>query len=51
MCRWKHLLLALVEAAQGPVKELMGTYRITKEDCLQALPGHPGQPAGDIRQP
>ena len=33
----EHLLLALVEAAQGPVKELMGTYRITKEDCLQAL--------------
>ena len=28
----EHLLLALVEAAQGPVKELMGTYRITKED-------------------
>ena len=33
----EHLLLALVEAAQGPVKELLGTYRISKEDCLQAL--------------
>ena len=33
----EHLLLALIEAAQGPVKELLGTYRITKEDCLQAL--------------
>ena len=33
----EHFLLALVEAAQGPVKELLGTYRISKEDCLQAL--------------
>ena len=33
----EHLLLGLLEAAAGPVKELFRTYRITKEDCLKAL--------------
>ena len=33
----EHLLLGLLEAAAGPVKELFRTYRITKEACLQAL--------------
>ena len=33
----EHLLLALIEAAQGCVKNLFETYRITKEGALQAL--------------
>ncbi len=33
----EHLLLALLETAQGAVKNLFGTYRITKENCLKAL--------------
>ena len=33
----EHLLLALIESAEGPVKQLFGTYNIRKEDCLQAL--------------
>ncbi len=33
----EHLLLALVETAQGAIKNLFSTYRITKENCLQAL--------------
>ena len=33
----EHLFLGLIDAAQGAVKQLLQTYRITKEDCLQAL--------------
>ena len=33
----EHLLLALMEAAEGPVKQLFTTYDIRKEGCLQAL--------------
>ena len=33
----EHLLLALIEAAEGSVKSLFETYRVTKEDALQAL--------------
>ncbi len=33
----EHLLLALIEAATGSVKNLFETYRITKEGALQAL--------------
>ena len=33
----EHLLLGLIEAAQGGVRELFQTYSITKEACLQAL--------------
>ena len=33
----EHLLLALIEAAEGAVKNLFETYRITKEGALQAL--------------
>ena len=33
----EHLLLALVEEAEEPVKSLFQTYNIRKEDCLQAL--------------
>ncbi|MGN0999745.1 MAG: ATP-dependent chaperone ClpB [Faecousia sp.] len=33
----EHLLLGLLETAQGAVKNLFSTYRITKENCLQAL--------------
>ena len=33
----EHLFLGLLEAAQGPVKELLRTYNITREACLQAL--------------
>ena len=33
----EHLLLALIEAAEGCVKNLFETYRITKEGALQAL--------------
>ena len=33
----EHLFLGLLEAARGPFKELMDTYRITKENALQAL--------------
>ena len=33
----EHLLLALIEAAEGCVKNLFETYRITKEGTLQAL--------------
>ncbi|MGM9639914.1 MAG: ATP-dependent chaperone ClpB [Faecousia sp.] len=33
----EHLLLALIEWAEGPVKQLFETYNIRKEDCLQAL--------------
>ena len=35
----EHLLLGLIEAAQGSVKNLFETYRITKEGILQALQG------------
>jgi len=35
----EHLLLALIEAAQGSVKILFETYRVTKEGVLQALQG------------
>ena len=33
----EHLLLALVEEAEGGIKSMFQTYRITKEGCLQAL--------------
>ena len=33
----EHLFLGLLEKAAGGVKELFSTYRITKENCLQAL--------------
>ena len=33
----EHLLLGLMEAAQGPVRNLFATYRITRENALQAL--------------
>ena len=33
----EHLFLGLLEAAEGAVKELFSTYRISKEGCLQAL--------------
>jgi len=33
----EHLFLGLVDAAEGTVKDLLQTYRITKERCLQAL--------------
>jgi len=33
----EHLLLGLLEAAEGAVKTLFTTYRITKEGALQAL--------------
>ncbi len=33
----EHLLLGLLEAAEGNVGELFKTYRITQENCLQAL--------------
>ena len=33
----EHLLLGLMDAAAGAVKELFSTYRIKKEACLQAL--------------
>ncbi len=33
----EHLFLGLLETAAGAVKELFNTYRITKENCLQAL--------------
>ena len=33
----EHLLLGLLEAAQGGVKNLFATYRITKEGVLKAL--------------
>ena len=33
----EHLLLALVESARDPVKSLLRTYNIRKEDCMQAL--------------
>ena len=33
----EHLLIALIEAAEGSVKSLFETYRITKEAALQAL--------------
>jgi len=33
----EHLLLGLLEAARGSVKNLMDTYRITREGMLQAL--------------
>ena len=33
----EHLFLALLETARGGVKELLETYRITKENCLKAL--------------
>ena len=33
----EHLFLGLLETAAGAVKELFATYRITKENCLQAL--------------
>ncbi len=35
----EHLLLGLVEAAQGPAKKLFTAYGITGETCLQALQG------------
>ena len=33
----EHLLLGLLDAARGSVKNLLETYRITKENVLQAL--------------
>ena len=33
----EHLFLGLLEAARGDVKQLLDTYRITKEQALQAL--------------
>jgi len=33
----EHLLLGLLDQAEGAVKQLLDTYRITTEDCLQAL--------------
>ncbi len=33
----EHLFLGLLTTAAGDVKELMDTYRITKEECLKAL--------------
>ena len=33
----EHLFLGLLEAARGAVKELFNLYRVTKENCLQAL--------------
>ena len=33
----EHLLLGLVEKAEGSIKDLFRTYNITKEDCLTAL--------------
>jgi len=33
----EHLLLGLLDAAEGAVKNLFNTYRITKEGALQAL--------------
>lgn len=47
----EHLLLGLMETAQGGVKRLFDTYRVTKEAVLQALAGRPGKPAGYHRQP
>ena len=35
----EHLFLGLLEAARGSVKQLMDTYRITKEETLKALQG------------
>ncbi len=33
----EHLLLGLMDAAAGPVKQLFATYRISKENALKAL--------------
>ena len=33
----EHLLLGLLDTAKGTVKELFDLYRISKENCLQAL--------------
>ena len=33
----EHLFLGLIETARGSLKELLHTYRITKESCLKAL--------------
>ena len=33
----EHLILGLLETAQGAVKSLFSTYRITKENALKAL--------------
>ena len=33
----EHLFLGLLEAAKGPVAELLRMYNIRKEDCLKAL--------------
>ena len=33
----EHLLLALIETADGTIKNLFRTYNITKEGCLQTL--------------
>ncbi len=33
----EHLLLALIDAADGTLKKLFQTYNITKEGCLQTL--------------
>ena len=33
----EHLFLGLLEAAEGPVKQLFQTYQIQKEACLQTL--------------
>ncbi len=35
----EHLFLALLETARGDVKTMLETYRITKEQALQALQG------------
>ena len=33
----EHLLLGLIDSAEGEVKALFSAYRITKEQCLKAL--------------
>ncbi|MBP3634733.1 MAG: ATP-dependent chaperone ClpB [Oscillospiraceae bacterium] len=33
----EHLLLALIETADGTVKKLFDTYRLTREECLKTL--------------
>ena len=35
----EHLFLGLLETADGALRELFKTYRITMEDCLKALQG------------
>ena len=37
VCRWEHLLLALLDTANRELKELFRTYNVQKEGVLQAL--------------